>query len=100
MTSLQQAGRLSSQRNRPVLLTLRPVYILRVLMRGQSVMAFAWGSCWTEIMTDERQIDEVAARYVRAADFRDLAAMAALFTEDAIVEIFTGAVAGWNHWDP
>lgn len=39
-------------------------------------------------MTDERQIDEVVARYVRAADFRDPAAMAALFTEDATVEIF------------
>ena len=50
-------------------------------------MALPRRSCWTEIMTDERQIDEVMARYVRAADFRDPAAMAALFTEDAIVEI-------------
>ncbi|MFC0040200.1 nuclear transport factor 2 family protein [Actinomadura rayongensis] len=40
----------------------------------------------------ERQIDEVTARYVRAADHRDGRAMAALFTDDAVVEIrYTGA---------
>jgi ketosteroid isomerase-like protein len=39
----------------------------------------------------ERQVDEVTARYVRAADHRDSAAMAALFAEDAVVEIrYTG----------
>ncbi|KPM52506.1 hypothetical protein ACG83_29715 [Frankia sp. R43] len=38
-------------------------------------------------MTDEREIDHVIARYVRATDHRDSAAMAALFTTDATVEI-------------
>ncbi len=39
-------------------------------------------------MSDERDVQQVLARYVRAADHRDGAAMAALFTEDAVVEIF------------
>ncbi|MCK9874618.1 nuclear transport factor 2 family protein [Frankia sp. AgPm24] len=36
----------------------------------------------------ERQVEEVVAAYVRAADHRDGPAMAALFTEDAVVEIY------------
>jgi hypothetical protein len=40
-------------------------------------------------MSDERKVQEVLARYVRATDARDGAAQGALFTEDAIVEIFT-----------
>ncbi|POM25760.1 SnoaL-like domain protein [Actinomadura rubteroloni] len=36
----------------------------------------------------ERQIDEVVAAYVRAADHRDGRAMAALFTDEAVVEIY------------
>ncbi len=39
-------------------------------------------------MSDEREIQQVLARYVRAADHRDGAAMAALFLPDAKVEIF------------
>lgn len=38
-------------------------------------------------MSDERQIDQVLARYVRAADNRDEAGMAAVFAGDATVEI-------------
>lgn len=40
-------------------------------------------------MNDERQIQEVLARYVRATDRRDGKAQGALFTADAVVEIFT-----------
>ncbi|MGY5121451.1 nuclear transport factor 2 family protein [Streptomyces sp. 900105755] len=39
-------------------------------------------------MDDERAVAQVLARYVRAADHRDGAAMAALFVEDAVAEIF------------
>lgn len=39
-------------------------------------------------MTDERQVEQVLARYVRAADRRSSAEMAALFMPDADVEIF------------
>jgi len=39
-------------------------------------------------MDDERQVQQVLARYVRAADHRDAAAMSALFEPDATVEIF------------
>jgi hypothetical protein len=39
-------------------------------------------------MSDERSVQEVLARYVRATDARDGAAMSALFTADATVEIF------------
>jgi hypothetical protein len=39
----------------------------------------------------ERAVDQVTARYVRAADGRDGVAMSALFTEQAVVEIrYTG----------
>lgn len=38
-------------------------------------------------MSDERQVEEVLARYVRAADSRDGAAMSALFESDGSVEI-------------
>ncbi|CAO5186135.1 SnoaL-like domain protein [Frankia sp. AiPs1] len=36
----------------------------------------------------EREISEVTARYVRAADHRDGDAMAALFTDDAVVDVY------------
>lgn len=39
-------------------------------------------------MSDEREIQQVLARYVRAADQRDGAAMADLFLPDGEVEIF------------
>ncbi len=39
-------------------------------------------------MSDEREIQQVLARYVRAADHRDGAAMADLFLPDGKVEIF------------
>jgi hypothetical protein len=39
-------------------------------------------------MTDERMIEEVWARYVRAADMRDGDAMKKLFIADAKVEVF------------
>lgn len=39
-------------------------------------------------MSDERSVQQVLARYVRAADARDGAAMSALFAPAATVEIF------------
>jgi ketosteroid isomerase-like protein len=39
-------------------------------------------------MDDERRIEEVVARYVRAVDHRDPATMADIFIDDALVEIF------------
>ncbi|MFJ2650110.1 nuclear transport factor 2 family protein [Streptomyces sp. NPDC087420] len=39
-------------------------------------------------MSDERQVQQVLARYVRAADHRDGAAMSALFETAATAEIF------------
>ncbi|MDT5255618.1 MAG: hypothetical protein QOD10_698 [Mycobacterium sp.] len=39
-------------------------------------------------MSDRRDVQEVLARYVRAADHRDGGAMASLFVEDAVVEIY------------
>jgi SnoaL-like domain len=39
-------------------------------------------------MDDERAVQQVLARYVRAADHRDEAAMASLFIDDGVVEIF------------
>ncbi len=39
-------------------------------------------------MSDERQVQQVLARYVRATDARDGSAMSALFADDARVEIF------------
>ena len=39
-------------------------------------------------MSDERKVQEVLARYVRAADRRDGKSMGALYTDDAIGEIF------------
>ncbi|MFE0544057.1 nuclear transport factor 2 family protein [Streptomyces sp. NPDC058891] len=38
-------------------------------------------------MSDERKIQEVLARYVRATDRRDGKAQGALFTDDAVVQI-------------
>lgn len=42
-------------------------------------------------MSDEQQVRHVLARYVRATDARDGAAQGALFTDDAIVQIYTRA---------
>ncbi|KOV52590.1 MULTISPECIES: nuclear transport factor 2 family protein [Streptomyces] len=39
-------------------------------------------------MSDERRVQEVLARYVRATDRRDGKAQGALFTDDAVVQIF------------
>jgi len=39
-------------------------------------------------MSDEREVQQVLARYTRAADARDGAAMAALFLPDGRVEIY------------
>ena len=39
-------------------------------------------------MSDERDVQQVMARYTRAADGRDAAAMSALFMPDARVEVF------------
>jgi SnoaL-like domain len=40
-------------------------------------------------VSDERHVQEVLARYVRATDARDGAAQGALFTADATVQIYT-----------
>ncbi|MCZ4604437.1 nuclear transport factor 2 family protein [Streptomyces sp. Lzd4kr] len=40
-------------------------------------------------MSDERRIQEVLARYVRATDQRDGKAQGALFTDDAVVQSFS-----------
>lgn len=47
-------------------------------------------------MSEERLVDEVIARYVRAADHRDGAAMTELFTEDALVEIYVREGGGFE----
>ena len=39
-------------------------------------------------MSDERDVQQVLARYVRATDHRDGAAMAGLFADDGVVEIY------------
>lgn len=39
-------------------------------------------------MSDERELENIIGRYVRAADNRDSAAMAALYADDATIEIF------------
>ena len=39
-------------------------------------------------MDDERRIEEVMARYLRAADHRDPATMADVFVDDGLVEVF------------
>jgi len=40
-------------------------------------------------MSDERKVQEVLARYVRATDRRDGKSQGALYTDDATVQIFT-----------
>jgi hypothetical protein len=45
-------------------------------------------------MSDERRVQEVLARYVRATDRRDGEAQGALFTADATVQIFSKAGPG------
>ena len=49
-------------------------------------------------MTDERQILEVLARYVRATDARDGVAQGALFTDDAVVQI--SSKVKWGEYVP
>ncbi|MGH1551212.1 nuclear transport factor 2 family protein [Streptomyces sp. L7] len=39
-------------------------------------------------MSDERKVQEILAHYVRAADRRDGKSQGALFTDDAIVDVF------------
>jgi hypothetical protein len=45
------------------------------------------GNCF--LMSDERKVQEVLARYVRATDRRDGKAQGALFTDQAVVQIYT-----------
>lgn len=45
-------------------------------------------------MGEERRVREVLARYVRFTDARDGAAQGALFTDDAVVRIFSKTVDG------
>jgi hypothetical protein len=45
-------------------------------------------------MSDERRIQEVLARYVRATDRRDGKAQGALFTDDAVVQSFSSTGPG------
>lgn len=40
-------------------------------------------------MSDEREVEEVLARYVRATDRRDGKEQGGLFTDDAVVQIYT-----------
>lgn len=48
-------------------------------------------------MSEERKVQETMARYVRATDARDGAAMARLFVPDGTVEIFAGAGSAAAH---
>ncbi|MGQ5639025.1 MULTISPECIES: nuclear transport factor 2 family protein [unclassified Streptomyces] len=45
-------------------------------------------------MNDEREVQEVLARYVRATNRRDGRAQGALFTDDAVVQIQTRTASG------
>jgi hypothetical protein len=45
-------------------------------------------------MDERSRIQEVLARYVRATDARDGARQGALFTDDAVVRIFSKTVEG------
>lgn len=45
-------------------------------------------------MGEERRVREVLARYVRATDARDGVAQGALFTDDAVVRIFSRTAGG------
>jgi hypothetical protein len=49
-------------------------------------------------MSDERDVQEVLAQYVRATDRRDGATQGALFTSDAIIEMF--AKTGPGTYEP
>jgi ketosteroid isomerase-like protein len=49
-------------------------------------------------MSDERKVQEVLARYVRATDRRDGKRQGALFTDDAVVRI--QVKAGPDHYEP
>ncbi|WP_127508061.1 nuclear transport factor 2 family protein [Actinoplanes solisilvae] len=49
-------------------------------------------------MSDEREIQEVLSRYVRATDRRDGKTQGALFTDDAIVQSFTRT--GTDDYEP
>ncbi|MDX3262167.1 nuclear transport factor 2 family protein [Streptomyces sp. MI02-2A] len=50
-------------------------------------------------MSDERKIQEVLARYVRATDRRDGKAQGALFTDDAVMQIHVKK-AGRDSYEP
>jgi len=47
-------------------------------------------------MSDERQVQQVLAKYVRAADARDASAMRDLYSEDSRVEIFYGTAGRYE----
>ena len=47
-------------------------------------------------MSDERAVQEVLARYVRATDQRDGTAQGALFTDDAVIQIHTRSGDGYQ----
>ncbi|MYV54051.1 nuclear transport factor 2 family protein [Streptomyces sp. SID3212] len=49
-------------------------------------------------MSDEREVQQVLARYVRATDRRDGRTQGGLFTDDAVVRIFTRT--GPDHYQP
>lgn len=46
-------------------------------------------------MSDERAVQEVLARYVRATDQRDGAAQGTLFTDDAVIQIYARSGQGY-----
>jgi SnoaL-like domain len=49
-------------------------------------------------MSDERKVQEVLARYVRATDRRDGKTQGALFTDEAVVQIYTKT--GTDSYEP
>jgi ketosteroid isomerase-like protein len=60
-------------------------------MIGAETFIDRWPRPWsTGVMSDERAVQEVLARYVRATDRRDGVAQGALFTDDAVVRILVG----------
>jgi hypothetical protein len=52
----------------------------------------------TVLMSDERRVQDVMARYVRATDRRDGKTQGALFTDDAVVQIY--AKSGPDSYEP
>jgi hypothetical protein len=51
-------------------------------------------------MSEERKVQEVLARYVRATDQRDGKAQGALFTDEAVVQIYTKTGDGYEPFGP